>query len=254
MSGPDNAVMEGGGFRLLPDRVGDAARQMALDYLLFQWMGRVEKGRGPVRMRRLVWREPALTFGYRQKREEVEAERCRRGADAPEDICRRFTGGGVVFHGEDLTWALLLPARLALTEQPAPLIYRWLHERLRESMEEEGRRVSVHLPAPSADGPTAPRAACFQGPEEGDLVLMETGEKVAGAAMKRGKQGLLWQGTLQLPPFPQIDGESLTIRFGENLARHLGEDFGLDDFPAWAEEAEEEMAQQLSSEEWLNKR
>ena len=49
------------------------------------------------------WDHPALSFGYFGKFADVASH-------APErDLVRRWTGGGIVFHGDDLTYSIVIP-------------------------------------------------------------------------------------------------------------------------------------------------
>src|SRR3954464_2148226 len=50
------------------------------------------------------WRSPALSFGYFGKFTDVVIYAAER------DLVRRWTGGGIVFHGEDLTYSIVVPA------------------------------------------------------------------------------------------------------------------------------------------------
>ena len=74
-----------------------AALNMAIDEAL------LEIASGPS-IRFYRWDQPALSFGYFGKFADV-ANHAGEG-----DIVRRWTGGGIVFHGEDLTYSILIPA------------------------------------------------------------------------------------------------------------------------------------------------
>jgi len=49
------------------------------------------------------WHCPALSFGYFGKFANVA------GFATERDLVRRWTGGGIVFHGEDLTYSIVIP-------------------------------------------------------------------------------------------------------------------------------------------------
>ncbi|MCH8474302.1 MAG: hypothetical protein LAT55_03635 [Opitutales bacterium] len=242
---------------LLPERSSNAAGQMTLDYLLFEWMSKAEKGQGPVRLRRFIWPDQAVTFGVSQKWKQVQEALAQWPGAAPADLCRRITGGGIVPHGQDLTWALLLPARHPLVEQPAPTIYRALHEVLRKALGDQQEEVALWEPEAPIDDPSEDRpklrSQCFAGPEPGDLVWRADGRKLAGAAMKRGRKGLLWEGSLQKAGLQKTD-EALHEDFAHQLASLLGEDAEQQSFPDWPPEAEDEIQLHLTSDEWLKKR
>lgn len=137
---------------------------------------------------------PAVTFGYAQFISEVRRALQTRAAGP---YARRPTGGGLVFHGEDLTFSLVFPSR----ERPAD-IYKKFHSLVHAELAhlgEKGRVFDAKLPAgayaPSV-GHTA--SACFSNPVENDL-LAENGEKILGGALRRFGSAVLYQGSLQTP-------------------------------------------------------
>ena len=50
------------------------------------------------------WDHPALSFGYFGRYADVAEHAAKR------DMVRRWTGGGIVFHGNDLTYSLVIPS------------------------------------------------------------------------------------------------------------------------------------------------
>ena len=74
-----------------------AAMNMAIDEAL------LETAVGPT-IRFYRWRSPALSFGYFGKFSDVAVYTAER------DLVRRWTGGGIVFHGDDLTYSVVIPA------------------------------------------------------------------------------------------------------------------------------------------------
>src|SRR5216117_1382392 len=50
------------------------------------------------------WPSPALSFGYFGRFSDVATYAGKR------DLVRRWTGGGIVFHGKDFTYAIIIPA------------------------------------------------------------------------------------------------------------------------------------------------
>ena len=135
------------------------------------------------------WTVPAATFGYFQRHADVAA------LTALRPLVRRSTGGGLVPHDADWTYSIAVPPShpwysLAATESYAR-VHRWLRDAF--------ARVDVPtLLAPVAD-PSGP-GQCFVGAEESDLLFR--GRKIAGAAQRRNRLGLLVQGSVQPPPGP----------------------------------------------------
>ena len=68
------------------------------------------------------WDHPALSFGYFGRYADV--------ANENRDLVRRWTGGGIVFHGEDLTYSVVIPARHPRCGESAKSIYEKIHRSL----------------------------------------------------------------------------------------------------------------------------
>src|SRR3954470_10632579 len=115
---------------VLPSRTGGAAENMAVDFLLLQ---RYPHATAP-RFRHYGWRRPAFTFGYAQK---IAFVRERLPAGGVFDLCRRPTGGGIVDHRDDWTYALVIPRGHALEELRASESYRAVHEALAASLRDQ---------------------------------------------------------------------------------------------------------------------
>src|SRR4051812_47542188 len=97
------------------------ADQMALDEAL------LETARLPM-LRVYCWGVPAVSFGYSQSLSEVE----RTWPGLP--LVRRWTGGGMVEHGRDWTFALIVPAgELFAAVRPAES-YRRIHSVVAEAL------------------------------------------------------------------------------------------------------------------------
>lgn len=139
--------------------------------------------------------DDAVTFGYAQFFKEVERGLLVSNFTGPK--ARRPTGGGVVFHKDDLTFSLVFPSQERPTE-----IYKKLHSFIFRALGENGHKSQVfnqQLPssayAPSVDHQAS---ACFVRPVENDL-LAEDGHKILGGAIRRFGETILYQGSLQLP-------------------------------------------------------
>jgi len=192
---------------------GTAAFNMALDETLLEAMPRLQK---PV-LRFYGWTEPAATFGYFQKFSEVAA------ATKLRPLIRRPTGGGIVPHDADWTYAAVFPAGHEWHSLKAEESYRRIHDWLRRAFAE--LKIETEL-APCCKK-TLP-GQCFVGHEKSDLLWR--GKKIAGAAQRRNKLGLLIQGSVQPPPVPLARGdfESAMQRVAENHFRVRWSDGALD--------------------------
>ncbi len=156
---------------------------MALDEALLENSSRLGK---PV-LRFYGWTEPAATFGYFQKFFEVAATTQLR------PLIRRPTGGGIVPHDADWTYSAIFPPGHEWHSLKAEESYRRIHDWLRLAFAE--LKIETEL-APCCKK-TLP-GQCFIGHEKFDLLWR--GKKIAGAAQRRNKSGLLIQGSVQPPP------------------------------------------------------
>lgn len=161
---------------------GEAAFNMALDEALLEAMPELAS---PV-LRFYGWTVPSSSFGYFQKYSEVEqATRLR-------PIVRRPTGGGVVPHIADWTYSLTFPFGHEWYSLSAEESYRRVHEWIRCSFTKLG--VETELASCCKKSVIG---QCFVGHEKSDLLWR--GKKIAGAAQRRNKLGLLIQGSVQSP-------------------------------------------------------
>lgn len=136
---------------------------------------------------------PAVTFGYAQFYD------CVRHQTGPEagPLVRRPTGGGMVFHGEDLTFSLIFESALSNPRE----IYALLHAAIENSL------CALGAPGARLQGPVSARAyepngggkasGCFANPVENDLLA--GGQKILGGAIRRFGNTVLYQGSLQCP-------------------------------------------------------
>jgi lipoate-protein ligase A len=163
---------------------------MALDEALLENVARLGK---PV-LRFYGWTEPAATFGYFQKFSEVEH------ATLLRPLIRRPTGGGIVPHDLDWTYSFVAPPNHEWHSLAAIESYRRIHEWI------QGAFAKLKIATELADSKKAESGkrkgeipgACFVGHEKFDLLWR--GKKIAGAAQRRNKLGLLIQGSVQPPP------------------------------------------------------
>lgn len=133
-------------------------------------------------LRLYYWQKPAVSFGYFIRHSIVAAIAKGR------DLVRRMTGGGIVEHGADLTYSLILPAEYPLATSAPRESYRAIHAAIAEWMAR--RNIETFLAPPNAS--TA--EVCFEKAAEYDLLA--GAQKVAGAAQRRTRAGLLHQGSI----------------------------------------------------------
>jgi lipoate-protein ligase A len=149
------------------------------------------------------WRQLSLSFGYFGRYAEVEPQADHR------EIVRRWTGGGIVPHGEDLTYSVIIPASDPWFQRSSLEVYGALHEAIRAALAASGIAAElVNAAAPKIS------EACFANAVRADV--MSAGKKIAGAAHRRSRAGLLHQGSIQFPDLPARFRSDLT----QILSRH----------------------------------
>ncbi|MCC6414475.1 MAG: lipoate--protein ligase family protein [Opitutaceae bacterium] len=234
---------------LLHDRAASAAENMATDFMLLQRYPEVA-----ARLRHYDWHRPAFTFGYSQKIAFVRAQL----PDAtPLELCRRPTGGGVVDHRDDWTYALVIPRGHDLEAAPATQSYRLIHEALATALGWQAIAAEVQREcAPPADGQTCGvSGVCFQRAELYDVVHARSGAKIAGAAQKRNKHGLLFQGSIARAAVgAPVDWEKFHADFAATLARLLALGAEPTPWPDWDDDELHALAEHYASPEWLEQR
>jgi len=142
------------------------------------------------------WRSPALSFGYFGKFSDVAIYAAER------DLVRRWTGGGIVFHGDDLTYSIVIPASDPVFGESSIAIYEKIHRALADALNEVGERAVVAGGVDPGGIALRKHAAvsasgynCFANPVRADVTM--DGRKIAGAAQRRTRRGLLQQGSIQ---------------------------------------------------------
>ncbi|HEY0547985.1 MAG TPA: lipoate--protein ligase family protein [Verrucomicrobiae bacterium] len=168
---------------LLDSGFCDYAFNMALDETLLELAPELQR---PV-LRFYGWTQPAASFGYFQKVADIER------ATHLRPVVRRPTGGGLVPHDADWTYSVLIPPNHLWYQLRASESYARMHEWIRSAFSALG--VATELaPCCRKEIP----GQCFAGYEKSDLLHL--GRKIAGAAQRRTKTGLLIQGSVQPPP------------------------------------------------------
>lgn len=167
-----------------------AALNMAIDEVLLR------RATGPL-IRVYRWARSAVSLGYFDRFGALDA------AHRERELVRRWTGGGVVVHGDDVTYSVIVPAGHEFARLGPDESYRRLHRCVAGAIEAAG--VPTRL-AETASPKRSP--GCFENPAAADVLAGE--RKIAGAAQRRTRWGLLHQGSIQ--------GIALAADFAPRLA------------------------------------
>lgn len=232
-------------FHFLPSRNAGAAENMAIDFLMLQRY----PADGDIRFRHYGWHRPAFTFGYSQK---IAFVRAQLPAGERPELCRRPTGGGVVDHRFDWTYALVIPRGHPTYDARAVESYRVVHSCLADALKRAGAQVTLKERCePETENAACAPGICFVRPELYDVVDAATGQKVSGAAQKRNKHGLLFQGSVSRAALKSgLDFFFLETQFAQVLARALQCEITEPGWPDFPEEETSQLVEHYSSSEW----
>lgn len=181
-------------WRLIDTGPLDGPSNMALDEAL---LSRFEPGCSLPVLRLYGWNPPAFSIGRFQKPDEViDLEGCAR-AGIP--VIRRVTGGGCIFHAEELTYSIVCTpeqvADVGGVKESFRLLCGFLLRAYRRIGLVPGFAID-ECPRRERLGQRTP--LCFAGTEEYDILV--GGRKLGGNAQRR-QRGIIFQhGSIPLRP------------------------------------------------------
>jgi lipoate-protein ligase A len=169
-------------WRLLIDDASSPARNMAVDEALLREVHE------PV-LRIYQWKVPAVSLGYFQPASVAPLGR---------SFVRRYTGGGLVDHAHDITYTIVLPRAHGWMKLSAPESYAEIHRGVLSVL------AACGIPSELTAKPSPLESeACFRKPVLFDI--MAGARKLAGAAQRRTREGMLHQGSILLADPAQND-------------------------------------------------
>ena len=158
-------------------------------------------------LRTYRWAAPCISIGYFKPFKPAAAQAVQ------QPVIRRWTGGGVVSHGQDWPFSLVIPRSHPFNRLRPLESYRVIHTALLEALS-ASRPALTTLLVMSETESTVQSNSCFEKPVTHDLLL--AGVKIAGGGQKRTRKGFLHQGSLQLSsdrfPEPMLLAETLSER------------------------------------------
>lgn len=178
------------------------------------------------------WDQPTVTIGYAQNLAKL-------GDALPAwPVVRRWTGGGVVLHENDFTYSVIVPACQPWSQTNPLDSYRLIHESLANALNDGSRLAG---PEDLIEAPF-----CFVAPALHDVVRGKV--KIAGAGQRRGKLGLLHQGSVQ----QVLLRDDFWPRWAAQLAKNVL--FKAEMTAAMIERTDELTAKRYRLSSWLNER
>lgn len=181
------------------------------------------------------WDVPSISIGYSHDFRALEPSLPAWPA------VRRWTGGGVVWHDNDSTYSLIVPASDPWSQTRPVESYRQIHRSLAAILNDAGHGP-CHL---TGEEDRKEGSLCFEAPALYDITRQ--GIKIAGAGQRRTRHGLLHQGSLK-----QILDDASWIRWAQSLAEQVHVEHGLpDDIMARATSL---VCTRYGTEDWLLRR
>jgi lipoate-protein ligase A len=157
------------------------------------------EGKSPPSLRFYEWERPSISLGYAVDAEaELNLPLCHK-RKVP--VVRRITGGGVVFHKCDITYAVVFPAdfggekrgpgkKLAVLDS-----YRLINRALAEGLRQLGAVTSLlDRKGGGLRHSQTQQNVCFSNPTVYDI--LHNGRKLAGSAQRRKKGWVLHHGSI----------------------------------------------------------
>lgn len=247
-------------WRLVDTGSLDGPANMAVDEALLLHF---DPDRSQPVLRLYGWEPPAFSVGRFQRAEEaLHLERCT-AAGIP--VVRRITGGGVIYHASELTYAVVCAPRHISDARGVKESFRVLTGFLLRFYGNLGITASWAVDSPSAGGCLGGRTPlCFAGKEEYDIVA--GGRKIGGNAQRRLRDVIFQHGSIPLrcalaealpffrePPPGLLEGTASLDQLGvtadpawlrERIVDAFGETLGVDLVPS-SLSAEENAAARL---------
>lgn len=160
-------------------------------------------------LRFYAWDRPSVSIGYFQSCTIV-----------PEhfSFVRRPTGGGLVFHDQDITYTLAVPKSHPFHNADRDDSYRIINDAVIDSLS----RLQIDADLTQSDIPDGvdrKTMVCFTTPTRYDVIHGD--HKVAGAAQRRSRHALLHQGSIDCRHLPGLPREQYCTKLREALEQKL---------------------------------
>lgn len=177
-------------FRLVRSLPAGAEYNMSLDREIFS---RYLKDRRPV-LRLYGWSGPSFTYGISQTPENIiNLSAC---ASDGIGVAARMTGGGVLFHNDEITYSFVCSKSDIGEPQGVFVSYRQICSFLVRFYESIGLKASFALQDKGFNDRCAPSELCSASFEKYDIVI--SGRKIGGNAQKRSREVIFQHGSIPI--------------------------------------------------------
>ena len=143
------------------------------------------------------WEPPAFSFGkFQNPAETISLEKCR---TAGVQVVQRITGGGLLYHGKELTYSLVCPASFVSSAPGVKNGFFYLTSFLLDFYRNLGLDALYAVDHYCGTKQLGERSAlCFAGTESCDILIK--GRKIGGNAQRRLKGIIFQHGSIPLLP------------------------------------------------------
>lgn len=195
-------------FKLIRSHPGNAVDNMILDEKIFSRY--LEDGIGVFRI--YSWQGPSFTYGTSQQAEgEIDLVRCIQDGIS---IAQRITGGGILFHNNEITYSLSCSKADIGEDNNVFVSYRQICSFLVSFYESLGLKAYFALESEDFKSKSIPHQLCSASHEKYDIVI--NGKKIGGNAQKRKRTAVFQHGSIPL----SIDWE-LMRRYVSSLPKDI---------------------------------
>ena len=199
-------------WHLIRSAPSNAFWNMAVDEALFACD---RNGVRPPVLRLYTWQPQALSIGYFQMAQDLDAERRKR---PPLDFVRRSTGGAAILHAHELSYCICMPADGVPGKTATEMLYISAHKALIRALGRLGVRARM---LGSDSTPTTPSSPfCFSNPSRFDVMVGE--RKIFGSAQRRQAGRILQHGSIPI-------GEPENVPHATSIETGAGRRVPLDD-------------------------
>lgn len=177
-------------FKLIRSPAQGASYNMALDEKIFEQY--LEDNIGVFRV--YSWKLPSFTYGFSQNpQNEINLARC---ASEGVEIAKRMTGGGILFHDDEITYSFVCSKDDVGEPQGVFVAYRNICKFLMRFYESLGLVCGFALESEGFRDRYAAHELCSASHEKYDIVI--GAKKIGGNAQKRKRNIIFQHGSIPL--------------------------------------------------------
>jgi lipoate-protein ligase A len=170
----------------------DGAANMALDEAL---LSSFDPAKSPPVFRLYGWNPPAFSIGrYQDAVKTLDPLKCR---DAGITAVRRITGGGIIYHADEITYSIVCAQRQISGASSVKETFKKLTAFLLSAYRKLGLDSGFAVERDCSGSRLGQRSAiCFAGKEEYDIIVQ--GRKIGGNAQRHKKGTVFQHGSIPL--------------------------------------------------------